>query len=477
VSGKLATFAALFYNMPTRKISVGIDDMAFYAPKLFLDIKDLADKRQIAVEKLRDGLGLHKMALPDAHEDAATMAAEAMFALIQRNKLDPRTIGRVWMGTESALDMAKPTASYAVGMVQARLADQYGADCFRHCDVLDMTFACIAATDGMLATLDWVAAQPNRTAIVIASDVAKYELESSGEYTQGAGAIAVLVKSNPRLLSIKPVVGVATESVHDFFKPRREKFTETPVFDGQFSNQCYQDRMMESLDHFRQEAEQNGLFKPGQYAAISERWARMVFHLPYAFHAKRIYVEQFVKERRDKGTWEADVKKYKFATIDHIRFADEKAYKKAYAGFLKSVSESKLYRNFVKEKLEKAQRASSEMGNLYTGAVFLALMSTLESDWQEKANLKGKRLGFVAYGSGSKAKAYEATVNPEWAEVVRHFKLFEQIKNRKGIDYNTYEALHTGAQRTSVAPEKGRFALEKIGTEGVLLGARYYKVL
>jgi hydroxymethylglutaryl-CoA synthase len=464
-------------KMAARLLSVGIDDLAFYAPRLYLDITDLAEKRQIAPEKLRAGLGLHKMALPDAHEDAATMAAEAMLELIERNQLDPRQIGRVWMGTESALDGAKPTATYAVGMVQERLADRYGPDSMRRCDVLDMTFACIGATDALLGTLDWVAADPRRVGIVVASDVAKYELESSGEYTQGAGAIAILVKANPRLLKVRRTVGVATESVHDFYKPRREKFTETPVFDGQYSNLCYQQRMTEALAHFREQAVESGLFRADQYPALSERWARMAFHLPYSFHAKRMYVEEFIQERKNKGAWAADVAKYGFQTLDNVRFADEKAYQKAYAGFLKSVSESRLYRQFVAQKLEKAQRASSEMGNLYTASVFLALMGTLESDWQEGAALAGKRIGFLAYGSGSKAKAFEATVAPEWTDVVRHFGLFKKLQERQAVDYDTYERLHTGEQCQSVAPQKGRFALKEIGKEGVTLGARYYTTL
>ncbi len=462
--------------MGLRSLSVGIDDMAFYAPKLYLDIRELAEKRQIAFEKLRDGLGLHKMAMPDVHEDAATMAAEAIFELITRNNIHPNQIGRVWLGTESALDMAKPTATYAVGMVQERLAAQYGPDCFRHCDVLDMTFACIGATDALLGTIDWVAAQPGRIGIVVAADIAKYELESSGEYTQGAGAVAILVKSNPRLLKINPVVGVAMESVHDFYKPRRERFCETPVFDGQYSNQCYQDRMTEALAHFRLQANQAGLFKQDQFAGISDRWARLIFHLPYSFHAKRIYTEQFIKERKEKGVWEKDITKYGFKEPVRSAFEDDKTFRKAWTGFVKSVSEAAPYQQFVKEKLEKAQRASSEMGNLYTASIFLALMSVLESDLQENKEMKGKRLGFVAYGSGSKAKVFEGVITPEWRQVVEKFGVFEKIKNRRAISYDAYEGLHNGQNTTPVAPEKGRWKLDSIGTDGVTLGARYYSV-
>ena len=460
--------------MAKRLVSIGIDDMAFYVPKLYLDISALAEKRNIPYEKLSKGLGLYKMAICDVHEDAATMAAEAIAELIERNNLDPRRIGRIYLGTESALDGAKPTGTYAVEMLQQRFAERYGPDSFRHCDVLDMTFACIGATDALHNTLDWVANDEENIGIVVASDVAKYELCSSGEYTQGAGAVAMLVCHNPRLLTVRNLFGVAMESVHDFYKPRRERFTETPVFDGQYSNLCYQNRMMEALADFRRRAVQAGVFRAGQYPALSDRWSRMIFHLPYAFHAKRMYVEQFVFERKEAGKWDADVQRYGFSEPAAEQFADRKSFEKAQVIFFKNVSESPIYRRFVREKLEKAQRASQETGNLYTASIFLALMSTLECDAAENARIAGKRIGFVAYGSGSKAKVFEAVVQPGWAEVASRFKVFEKLRNRQAIDYDQYENLHTGVQQESLLAEMGHWGLKSIGKEGVTLGARYY---
>lgn len=455
-------------------MAFGIDDMAFYAPKLYLDIRALAEKREISYEKLSQGLGLHKMAVCDTHEDAATMAAEAIAELIERNRLDPRQIGRIYMGTESALDMAKPTGTYAVEMLAQRFGAKFGTDCFRHCDVLDMTFACIGAVDALQNTLDWVAADRSRIGIVVASDIAKYELQSSGEYTQGAGAVAMLVKHTPRLLAIRPLFGVAMESVHDFFKPRRERFSETPVFDGQYSNLCYQNRKTEALADFRRRAIEAKLFRGDQFPALSERWARMIFHLPYAFHAKRMFVEAFVEERKRKGVWESDVAKYGFVEPLSGQFPDTKIFGKAQAGFFKTVSESTLYRRFVNEKLERAQRASQEIGNLYTASIFLALMSSLECDAHEKSVLAGKRIGFVAYGSGSKAKVFEAVVQKGWESVAEQFSVFDKLKNRRAIDYDQYELLHTGEQLGPVFKEAKRWGLERIGHEGVTMGARYY---
>ena len=137
--------------------SVGIDDIAIHIPRLYFDIKDFAEFRGADYGKLNRGLGLSAMAIPDVHEDTATMGANAVARVIDRNKIDPGKIGRIYLGTESALDGSKPTATYIMDMLEQRYAKKYGVDCFRNCDVVDMRFACIGAVDAMHDTLDWVA--------------------------------------------------------------------------------------------------------------------------------------------------------------------------------------------------------------------------------------------------------------------------------------------------------------------------------
>ena len=158
---------------------VGIDDIAIHFPKLYFDMKDFAEMRGADFGKLNKGLGLTAMSIPDKHEDTATMGANAVTRLLDRNGIDPSDIGRMYLGTESALDGSKPTATYILDMLEQRYSKQYGKDCFRNCDVVDMTFACIGAVDALHNTLDWVARggeEENRLGIVVFSDNAKYDL-------------------------------------------------------------------------------------------------------------------------------------------------------------------------------------------------------------------------------------------------------------------------------------------------------------
>ncbi|MFS4431105.1 hydroxymethylglutaryl-CoA synthase family protein [Chryseobacterium sp. S90] len=438
-------------------MSFGIEAAGYYVPGLYLEIKDLAEKRGIEPAKLEKGLGLHKMGLSDVHEDAVTFAAEALLKLIQDYTINPKEIARVYLGTESAVDAAKPTASYAVQMVEQVLEEEFGARCFRNCDVLDMTFACVGGVDALHNALDFVRVNPDKKAVVIASDYAKYELASSGEYTQGGGAVALLISSKPDLLEIENNWGVASESVFDFFKPRRtynkedlkgapetypekvEIFTDEPVFDGQYSNQCYQDRIKEAYHHYK---EITGQEKP------YENWKYIIFHLPYAFHGKRVFTEIYSLENG----------------LSYETAEEQKA-----------VAKSEDYLKLISQKIEKTQRASSEIGNMYTASIFMAFLSALQTSFNENEELSGEEIGFVGYGSGSKSKVFAGKVSENWKKVVEKWNVFENLNQRNAVDFETYEKLHRKQLRESVNKDYKGFGLVSVETENpVLIGARYY---
>ncbi len=435
----------------------GIEAMSFYVPSLYLDVRDLAENRAIEPEKLEKGLGLHKMALPDVHEDTATFAAEALLKLIKDYQISQKDVGKIYLGTESALDAAKPTATYALQMIEQVLEQDFGKRCFKNCDVVDMTFACIGGVDALQTGLDYVRLNPSKKAIIIASDYAKYELGSTGEYTQGGGAVAILVSSQPKLLEIRGEWGVAMESVFDFFKPRREIskaevknipetapdkieiFTDEPVFDGQYSNQCYQHRIREAYEHF---SEQNSLEKP------YENWYYLIFHLPYAFHGKRVFTELYSIENN-----------LPFVTPEEQKL----------------LAKSQEYLKFINEKIEPSQRASSEIGNLYTASIFMALMSALQVSFDKGDNLEGKKIVFLSYGSGSKSKVFEGVVSSEWKRVVEKWNLFESLSNRMQVNFETYEKLHRKQLINSVNSQFKGFGLREIEKDKPLsYGKRTY---
>ena len=491
--------------------------MSIYIPGLYLPIAALAEARSIEYAKLNKGLGLEQMALADAYEDAASMAANAVLQLIRQNKLDPRQIGRIYMGTESAVDGSKPMASYVLQMLSEVLHPIYGADCFLNCDVVDLTFACIGSVDALQNTLDWVKAGNDRIGIVVGSDIAKYELQSTGEYTQGAGAVALLVKENPRLMAISDHWGVASKGVHDFFKPfrqvskkqlateilelarnknndtklhelleriegelnlealldeREEQLSihkETPVFDGPYSNDCYRERIGEALNHFIRFSAYH------ENEPIIPHWEQLIFHLPYAFQARRMFTELFVNELIKYGSLGELEKQLSTSFPQEENFQSFDLYNDAYQNFLKLTGKSPIYKEFVASKIAKSEWASSRLGNLYTSSIFLALMAGLERALLNNEDLQSKKFGFFAYGSGSKSKVFEGTLQPGWEEIAGKFEITKRLDARKELDYHTYEKLHNGVIDSVLPPAVHTFHLSAVCKEkGALEGARTY---
>lgn len=495
--------------------TVGIDDMSVYIPQLYLPIEHLAEARGLNYDKLSKGLGLLEMAVTDTREDAATMAANALLDLIHKNDLDPAAIGRIYLGTESALDGAKPTATYVLEMLRDHFSDAYGPNCFLHCDVVDLTFACIGAVDALQNCLEWSAAKEGRIAIVVASDEAKYEMNSPGEYTQGAGSVAMLVKRDPRLVAIDPDFGVATRPAHDFFKPQR-KVTKreileevirllpntsldsidldalekqlgegldvngildsneqhltlhkvTPVFDGPYSNQAYQARIREALIDYRRKS-------GSQPGALLKDFSHLVFHLPYAYQARRMFSELYMEELKANAEWEAFVERNDLEVPCADDYKDREEYITKCSEFLRLVTKSKDYKSFVQAYIAPGEWASSRVGNLYAGSVFLSLMSTLEHLTEDEAEAAGTSICVFAYGSGSKSKVFAATLQPNWREMATGFDLALRLDYRQEIDYATYEKLHRCCEPNDVGKlQEGSFFLADVHdvrdeTEGV----------
>lgn len=450
-------------------MKTGIDALSFDVAKLHLPIKTLAVARNIEPEKLEKGLGLLKMTLPDTHQDSVVFAANALTKLIQDNQIDLNEIARIYVGTESAIDNAKPIGSFLVDLMEQK----FGENTLAECDVVDFTFACIGGVDAMQNCLDFIKLNPAKKAIVVTTDFAKYDLNSTGEYTQGAGATAMLITVNPRIIAFENHWATNTKGVFDFFKPHRtvskeaitgntnneawfdnleaeiEIHKDQPVFDGQYSNQCYMDRTRNAYFSFKKLKQSS--------ATLYQTWNSIIMHLPYSFQGRRMLSEIYALDAENS-----------------IISGEETPAE--YQNKLKETSKTPEYKNFVEEKLMPAELASSLIGNLYTGSIFMGFLSTLARFYDTKKEISGNTFGFLAYGSGSKSKVFEGIIQDEWKSAISDIKLFETLDKSFEIDFETYEKLHKKEQKQSIQSPKNEWILDRIEKEiPNLIGARYYK--
>ncbi len=449
-------------------MSVGIDDLAIYVPKLYVDYKDFAEARGIDPHKLEYGIGVKKMALVDSNQDPACMAANACLKLMQKNHLHPEDIGRMYVATETGLDESKAMNSFVIGMLE----QVYGESSFEHAGGIECKFACVSGSYALYDNTNWIRADENngKAAIVIVSDIAKYDIGSAGEYTQGAGAVAMLVKKNPRLLGFdRKVTSTIIKNEYDFYRPCGK---ETPLVNGNYSNLLYLIQVKKAFDSYKEKAIKTGLIQLKDGESITDHIDLFSVHLPYRRMGEKALAYLLRHEWRYLPRWNQVIKEVGLqetapkdprGTIESI-LADTE-FMKADEKFRRAFMQTSFYNEVFEKKMASSLEASTIIGNLYTASMYMGFRSLLEFEYKKGTDLESKRVGFGSYGSGSSAMVFTGVIQSEYKEIVGGMNLDEEIGPRKKISIDEYERLRRNERNfnTSHLPVHKEFVLVKIG--------------
>jgi len=426
-------------------MAAGIDDISIYIPRLYLDAGDFAKARGLDPEKLERGLGIGQMAIVDTNQDPACLAANACLKVMQKNKLPPDQIGRLYVATESSFDESKAMNSYVIGMLE----QVYGEDTLGHCGGIECKFACVSGSYALYDNTNWIRAgeSEDKYALVVVSDIAKYDLGSSGEVTQGAGAIAMLLNDKPRLLSFDPkVTSTSIKNEYDFYRPFGK---ETPIVHGQYSNLLYLIQVKNALIDYKRKVKETGLIKLNEGETILDHVDYLNMHLPYSNMGKKALAylvrhewralprwEKIIEEigmeepipKDPRGTIESVLEDAEFMTKDHQ--------------FTKLFTSTEMYAELYESKLASSLIASKMIGNMYTASLYLGFRSSLEYDYLKGVDLVGIRVGFCSYGSGARAMIFSGIIQPEYDQVVKDMNLEAELGPRTKLSLDEYEELH-----------------------------------
>ncbi len=460
-------------------MAAGIDDIAIYIPRLYMDASDFAEARGVDPVKLQKGLGISQMAMVDANQDPACLAANACLKVMQRNNLSPDDIGRLYVSTESSFDESKAMNSYVVGMLE----QIYGPDTFEHCGGVETKFACVSGSYALYDNTNWIRAgeSEGKYALVVVSDIAKYDLGSSGEMTQGAGALVLLLNDQPRLLSFDPrVTATSIKDEYDFYRPFGK---ETPIVHGQYSNLLYMIQVRKALEAYKKKALSTGLIKLEPDGTILDHMDYINMHLPYSNMGKKALAYLVRHEWRQLPRWKnilqhvgvpEPVPKDPRGTIESI-LADGEFMTKDQK-FTRLLTKTPEFQEIYESKLASSLVASSMIGNLYTASLYLGFRSSLEFEYKKGIDLEGKRVGFGSYGSGSSAMVFSGTIQPGYKEIVRNMNLETEIGQRTRLTLVEYEKLHENMLTPSepIVYTKDEFVLVNVNTDIESRGERRY---
>ena len=460
-------------------MAVGIDDIAIYIPRLFVDARDFAKARGMDPEKLQRGLGISQMAMVDTNQDPACMAANACLRIMERNKLAPKDVGRLYVATESSLDESKAMNSYVIGMLE----QIYGDDSFGHCGGIECKFACVSGSYALYDNSNWIRAGEagGKSAIVVVSDIAKYDLGSSGEYTQGAGAIAMLVNDNPRIMQFDPkVTSTSIKNEYDFYRPFGK---QTPIVHGQYSNLLYMIQVKKALMLYEEKALSTGLMKLKEGESILDYIDFLNMHLPYSNMGKKALAYLLRHEWRKLPRWkkiieeigmEEPVPKDPRGTIESV-LADSEFMTKDHE-FTKKFAKTEEFQEVYDQKLASSLIASQMIGNLYTASLYLGFRSCLEYEFQKGTDLEGRRVGFGSYGSGSSAMVFSGVILPTYKEIVKDMNLESEMGNRIKLSLEEYEEIHENKRglNENLLDSKKEFVLVEVEKSPEIRGQRRY---
>ena len=158
------------------------------------------------------------------------MTLTTLSSLMQKYDIDPKSIGRLEVGTETLLDKSKSCKT-----VLMQLFEPSGNT---NIEGVDTVNACYGGTNALFNAINWVesSAWDGRNAIVVAGDIALYK-KGAARPTGGAGCVAMLVGPDAPLVFDPGMRGSYIKHAYDFYKA--DLTSEYPLVDGHYSIKCY----------------------------------------------------------------------------------------------------------------------------------------------------------------------------------------------------------------------------------------------
>lgn len=435
----------------------GIDDIAFFGPKLYLDTSILEEARGKKPGLISKGLGLKKEAMNDSNQDAMTNAANAVRLLMKKNDIHPNEIARLDVATESAFDESKGMNSYVIGMLEKF----YGPGSFGHCGGAEHKFACVAGSYALEDAISRVLskARKDKYHVVVMTDTAKYDLNNPGELTQGTGALAVLVKDDPRIIGIEhDLTATAIKNLTDFHRPFGK---ETPNVYGDESELAYLLQTKDALNQYKANAIDAGI--TGRDGPMIDRIGYINAHIPYPKMAEKALVyllrhawrgsekmrsieERIGPEPLPEGkSMERFFFDKRFVDINrHVVTEEGMEFLRRDNEFSKKMRGLEEYQDIYKSRIESSLVFPAEIGNIYTGSMYLAFRSTVENEFKAGVDMSGKRVLFISYGSGANSMVFSGLIRERsrYTSALNKMDFFREMGERTALTYRQYEDLH-----------------------------------
>ncbi|MEM6291674.1 MAG: hydroxymethylglutaryl-CoA synthase [Myxococcota bacterium] len=420
-------------------------------------------------------------------QNAYTLAADAVLDLIERFDVDPADIGMLALGTESSTDNAAG-AVLIRGMLDQALPQRGRSPIARACEVPEFKHACLGGVYALKAAARYLQSDGRgKRAIVVSADIAEYERGSTGEQTQGAGAVAMLLDTEPTLCGLDLARSGSASAYRglDFRKPfarHREptyaaqtaRLHDFPIFNGAYSTQCYVEATVRAVDAMFERVSSSRQAFFDDVAAICCH--RPYEHMPMQAMAAAL-TWSIARESGAEGLaalcegTDIDPQAVLHEVVSQPdlfgRVQSEGIEASAFPAFMalvRTFRRSPAFKTFAQDKLRLGQTITAELGNLYTASLPAWLGAAFETAARDDLALAGRTILAMGYGSGDAAEAIPTTVVPGWTEAAGKLGFAGALEGAVDLTQAQYEALHDGAPVEGL-PEDPGFQIARVGDQ------------
>ncbi len=485
------------------KNTIGISGLSAYVPPFRVWLDDWCEWTGNHWPKIREVVG-RSFRLRGPNHSVYTLAATAVMRLIRQYDIDPVRVKFLGLGTESSTDNSAG-AIIVKGMVDRALIAQGLPPIARSCEVPEFKHACLGGVYGMKGAIRHLAHDGRGSqAIVVCADIAEYARGSSGEPTQGAGAVAMLLEENPTLAEVDLVrSGSASDyRIMDFRKPmlrfcgqdrsETHQVQDFPVFNGKYSTTCYIDETLHALNDMYEKRDLDAsdylrtlktVFMHRPYRKMPETgWAvAYLFALGSGTAEDRAELASYCYEAGvDPEALRAEMQgKPEIAGLAAPERLNYEVYPLTMAVF-RIFRASRRYRREILDKLALGSDTMLDLGNLYTAALPAWMAAGFEQALEEDRDVEGEEWLTLGYGSGDAAEVIPFFVSAGWRDAARAIGFARAMEPAIDLDREQYEALHDGHRVTGLDyVPRDEFVIEKVGRSNERhfqdIGIEYYR--
>ena len=348
---------------------------------------------------------------------------------MEKYNIDPKSIGRLEVGTETLLDKSK-----SVKTVLMQLFEPHGNT---NIEGVDTVNACYGGTNALFNSINWMesSAWDGRDAIVVAGDIALYK-KGAARPTGGAGCVAMLIGPDAPVVVEPGLRGSYIKHAYDFYKA--DLTSEYPLVDGHYSVKCYTEAVDECYKAYNSrentlKSQMNGHANgvhPEPETPL-DRFDHMCFHAPTCKLVSKSYARLLYNDYLEDpenpifSEVPAEIK-----DISHEQSISDKTIEKTFVALAK-----KRFAARVQPSIE----VPTMCGNMYCASVYGSLISLLCNIPSDE--MQGKRVAIFSYGSGLASSMFSLKIKGSTQEIRDKVDLHKRLDERRTVDPKVYDEM------------------------------------